>query len=157
MIGTLARAKHFRKGELLWMQDWTHNAWADEGEQLVLDIFFRAATAPTNLFLKLSNSTPTDTSTLASITEVSGTGYAAISLARNTTDFPTLALVGGDYKVSMLTKTFTATGTWTTANYLILGTTSNTTGKLVSYIALTTPRTLVNGDTLAVDYSTTAS
>lgn len=170
-----ARFRHINDGEIIWAsgigeipigvdpleifyeQPWNDNFVADEGEQLILDIFYRAATAPTNLFLRLANSTPVETSTLASLTEVTGTGYAAISLGRNTTDFPTLALVGGDYKVSMLTKTFTAAGTWTTANYLYMATTSNNTGKLVSAIALGTPRTLVGTDTLAVDYSMTAS
>ena len=171
---TQYRFRHYRQGDLIWAsgigdvdpsdeadvlhdQPVTQNAVADEGEQLVLDVILRGATAPTSFFLRLSNSTPTETSTLGGLTEVSGTGYAAITINRNTTDWPTLALVSGDYKATMLTKTFTATGTWTTANYIYLATTSNNTGKLFSYSALSTARTLVNGDTLAVDYSVTAS
>lgn len=145
------------EADVLACQPVTLNAVADEGEQLILDVFFRAAAAPTNFTLRLTGTTPGETSTLAGLTEVTGTGYAGITIARNTTDWPTLALVGGDYKVSMLTKTFTATGTWTAATNMYLATTSNNVGKLVSYSALSASRTLVNGDTLAVDYSVTAS
>lgn len=171
---TQYRFRHYRDDGLIWAsgigdvdpsdetdvlrsQPLTLNAVADEGEQLILDVFFRAATAPTNFTLRLANSTPTETSTLAGITWVSGTGYAGITVARNTTDWPTLALVSGDFKVTMATKTFSATGTWTTANFIALATTADNTGKLVSYSALSAARTLVNGDTLAVDYSVTAS
>jgi hypothetical protein len=171
---TQYRYRHYRDGGLIWAsgigdvdpadeadvlieQPVALNAVADEGEQLILDVFFRDAAEPTNFTLRLTGTTPTETSTLGGLTEVTGTGYAGITVARNTTDWPTLALVGGDYKVTMLTKTFTATGTWTAATYMYLATTSNNTGKLVSYSALSASRTLVNGDTLAVDYSVTAS
>lgn len=168
------RYRHYRDGGLIWAsgigdvdpsdeadvlmeQPVTLNAVADEGEQSILDSYFRGQNTPTSFTLRLTGTTPSETSTLAGLTEVTGTGYAGIAVARNTTDWPTLALVGGDYKVSMLTKTFTATGTWTAATYMYLATTSNNTGKLISYSALSASRTLVNGDTLQVDYSVTAS
>lgn len=169
------RFRHYREGRLLWAssigdvdaqadelevveaQLWTPNAIADEGEQWILDTFFRGAAAPAGFFLRLATAAPTDTSTLATVSQVTGTGYAPIAVARNTTDWPTLALNAGDFRVVMATKTFTATGTWTAATHMYLATTSDNTGKLISYAALGTTRTLVNGDTLAVDYNVTAS
>lgn len=171
---TRYRYRHYRGDDLIWASDvgdldgsirrgtpgelevidaqlWRPNELANEGETLILDVFFRGATAPTNLFFRLSTDTPTDNDTLAGVTEVAGTGYAAISLNRNSTDFPTLEVNAGASRVISATKTFTAGGTWTGATHLYLATTSDNTGKLVAYNALSATRTLVNGDTLAVD------
>lgn len=176
---TQARFRHYSgEGDLLWAsglgefsiddqpkpfelaneQPFELNFMADEGESLVLDGFWRAATIPSAFFLGLLSATPTETSTLSSVTEVTGTGYARKSLTRNSTNFPTLALVSGDFKVSMLTQTFACTsGTWSTATYAYWASTSDNTGKLIAAIALGTSRTLTGTDTLAVDYAMTAS
>lgn len=137
---------------LFEIQPWTPNVLADEGEQNVLDVYFRAATAPTNFFLRLYNDTPIETDTLATLTgEVTGTGYGAITVARNTTDWPTLALDSGDYMVTMANKVFTAGGTWTAATYLVMATVgTGTAGLLILYSALGATRTLIVNDTLTV-------
>ena len=133
-----------------------NNALMDEGESQILDVYFRGATPPTNLFFGLGNNggtpgIPAETATLATITEVSGTGYARISLNRNTTDFPTLSLDSGDYQVVSITKQFAATGTWTAADYLFLcDVGSGTAGDLIATVALSASRSLVNSDTLDV-------
>lgn len=169
---TCARFEHVRDGRVLWMsgvgeieiprggpehlgllaaQPWQDNALLDEGEQLMLDSFFRAASLTANFYLALLTATPAETATMATMSEVTGTGYARIAMVRGTSDFPTLALNGGDYQVTTLQKTFTATGTWTAATDLALVTVvSGTAGKLIATTALSTTRTLVNGDTLNV-------
>ena len=134
-----------------------YNALSDQGEQDVLETFYVNQSAPaTNFFLGLSNSTPTDTSTLSTITEVSGSGYARQTITRNTTGWPTRGLVGNDWQIQSLTSTFTATGAWTTANYAFLcSVTSGTSGRFWNYVQLSVARTLGNGDSLQFVYKIT--
>ncbi len=136
---------------------WTEiarNALADEGEQLFLDVALRGATAPANTYLRLYNDTPAETDTLATLTgEPSGNGYSAQALTSNDTGWPTLALDSGDYMATSAAKTFTASGgTIGPVTYLALATTSDNTGKLISYAALSATRTLTAGDSLQVTY-----
>ncbi len=132
------------------------NALMDEGEQHILDVYLRGATQPTNLYFGLGNNggtpgVPAETSTLSSITEVSGTSYARITVACNSTDWPTLALDSGDYRATSATKTWTAGGTWTAADYLFLcNVSSGTSGKLIATVALSASRVLLINDTLDV-------
>ncbi len=78
-------------GSILW-EEQIKNAFADEGEQLILDVFLRGATAPTQFYLRLYNDTPVETDGLASLTgEPSGNGYAPALIERSATGWPTLA------------------------------------------------------------------
>lgn len=134
-------------------QLWTPNALADEGESSMLGVYFRGATPPTAFFLRLYNDTPVDTDTLATLTgEVTGTGYAAIELSRDTTDWPILALDSGDYQVTSDDFVFTGgPGGWTAATHLVMATVaSGTVGLLVTYNALGATRTLIENDALTV-------
>jgi len=134
------------------------NALMDEGEQQVLEIFFRnnSGLGASPFFFGLGNNggtpgVPAETVTLAGITEVSGTGYARIAVVRGITDWGATALNAGDYQTSSTTKQFQATGTWTAADYLFLcDIVSGTAGKLLVTVALSTSRLLVNGDKLDV-------
>ena len=135
------------------IDQWTQeNALADEGEQDILDRTFRGAAAPASFYLRLYNDTPVETDTLALLTgEPSGNGYAAQALALNTTDWPTLALDAGDYQVTSKTVTFTASGgSIGPVTYAVLATSSDNTGKLYAYVALSQSRTLADGETLDV-------
>lgn len=175
-IGTRWKVRHERAGELIWAsglgeldglevgsptwlealadQPWTDNALADEGEQQILDVYLRGASPPASLYVGLVAGSPTDTTTLATMTEVTGTGYARIAIARNTTDWPTLALNSGDFMATSLAKVFTAGGTWTGAtNAILTDASSGTAGKFISYAPLAATRTLVNGDTLTVTHT----
>lgn len=139
-------------------QTFEPNFLADEGEEAILDVFFRGATPPTSFYFRLFNDTPVETDGLSDLTgEVSGTGYAAIAVARNSTDFPTLALNSGDFRVTSATKVFTAGGAWSAATYLVLATSTDASGLLVAARPLSATRTLANGDTLSVTYSLTLS
>lgn len=131
------------------------NALADEGEQQILDTYFRDATEPTSFYIRLVNDTPVETDTIADLTgEPSGNGYSAQALARNNTDFPTLALSSGDYQVTSKTVTFTASGGSIGAvTYGILTTSTDSSGKLIAYVALSGSRTLASGESLQVTFS----
>ncbi len=133
-----------------------YNALLDEGEQDILDIVFRDATEPSSFYIGLCNSTPSETTTLTTLTgEVTGGGYARIALARNTTDFPTLALDSGDYQLTSLAKTFTASGgAFSSATTAFLCTVaSGTSGKLYASVALSSTRTIADGESLQVTFN----
>ncbi len=70
--------------------------YTNRGKKVLADVFFRGASAPTNLYLALCTSAtaPTaDTNTLSQLTQIAtGNGYAdgGYQLARDSTDFDTL-------------------------------------------------------------------
>lgn len=103
--------KHYDKdGDLIW-QDEGPNSLADQGEESLLDVFFRNQNAPSGFELALYNDTPIDTDKLSDLVgEPSTNGYARQSLTRDTTGFPTLALDAGDFMLTSATKTFSASG-----------------------------------------------
>jgi hypothetical protein len=138
---------------VLERQEWSLNDLSNEGQSDMLDVYFRGASASANLFLRLYDDTPIRTDSLTDLTgETSGTGYAAISLERDGTDWPTLELAAPGTRVKTGTETFTAGGTWSDATSLVLATVgSGTSGLLIAYDALSTTRTLTDSDTLDVD------
>ena len=148
--------KHIAADGKTIIDEWeTSNALADEGESGFLDCTLRATNCPTTYYLRLYNDTPVETDTLADLTgEPAGTyGYAAQAITRDATGWPTLALDSGDFMATSAVKTFTASGgSWGPVTYAVLATTSNNTGKLYSYTALSTSRTLASGESLQVTY-----
>jgi hypothetical protein len=167
-MGTAFKAVHCRDDKPIWAsgigeldglfdeanQPWLHNYLADGGEQSILDVYFRAASAP-SLYIALLTADPGETGTPATMAENAGTGYARIQLNRNTTDFPTLALDTGDYKVTAIAKVFTAGGAWSACTHMgIVTSASGTTGALIAVQALGATRTLINTDTLSITYAT---
>lgn len=151
--------KHYdAAGNLIWFEEKENNL-ADEGEYAFLDVVLRAGTAPIQFYVRLSDSTTpcsiaeTDTLTLASAGEPTINGYAAQLIERTTVGWPTLALDTGDYRASSTTETFTASGgSWGPVYCAFLATTSDNLGKLISYVALSTGRTLAAGESLQVTY-----
>jgi hypothetical protein len=133
-------------------QEWTSNALADEGEVDILDVYFDAQAVRTSLYFTLYNDTPVETDGLTDLTGiVTGTGYGSITVTRGT-DWGVPTAGGG---TTTVTKTFTAGGAWSAATYLILQTTTDTSGLLLAYAALSQSRTLANGDTLDVTMTVT--
>lgn len=132
----------------------TSNALADEGEQLFLDCVLRATSCPTTFYLRLFNDTPTETDTLSALTgEPTTNGYAAQEITRNSSGWPTLALDSGDYQATSSTETFSASGgSWGPVTYAVLATSTDSSGKLIAYTALSTSRTLASGESLQVTY-----
>jgi hypothetical protein len=154
-IGSMDFRAYDKHGKLKWEELDRQNNLADEGEYMFLDVVLRAGSAPGGYYLRLYNVTTTDTSNLTSIStyEPSGNGYTAQTVARNTTGWPTLALDSGDYQATCATQTFTATGAgWGPVTYCVLATSTDSSGKLVSYVALSQSRTLAAGESLQVTY-----
>jgi hypothetical protein len=153
-IGSMDFRCFDKYGNLKWEELNRPNSLADEGEYMFLDVALRNGTAPSNYYLRLFNDTPVETDTLGSLTgEPTGNGYAAQTVERNTTGWPTLALDSGDYRATSSTETFTASGgSWGPVTYCVLATTTDSSGKLVSYIALSQSRTLASGESLQVTY-----
>jgi hypothetical protein len=153
-IGTLDFRHFDGEGNLLYEELGVENALLDEGEQMVLDVFLRGATAVSSFYLGLCNSTPGETDTLNTLSnEASGNGYARIAIEHSNVGWPTLALDSGDFMATSKTVSFLATsnsiGPVTSA---FLCTSSDNTGKLIATAALSTTRTLANTDTLQVTY-----
>lgn len=150
--------RHFDKdGELIWEALDQKNDPADEGEYAMLDVFLRNGTAPAGFYLRLFNDTPVKTDTLGDLTgEPTGDyGYAAKAVARDATGagWPTIALDLQNYMATSLTVTFTASGgVIGPVIYMVLATTSDNTGKLIGFVALSTTRTLADGESLQCTY-----
>lgn len=140
-----------RHMELVHDQLWTPNTLADEGEGDILDVYFDAQAVRSELYLSLWNDTPVETDGLTDlVNETSGTGYGRITVTRGT-DWTAPALDAGDMQTTMSTKQFSASGTWTDATYCVVSTTTDNTGLLIIYNALSATRSLVDGDTLDID------
>ena len=130
----------------------TENALADEGESSVLDSYFRATNTPSEFYLRLTKDTLVETDTLSTLTgAVSGNGQL---LKRTVTGFPTLSFVGGDYRLSTRQVTITASGTTIPktgqAQYVFISTTSDNSGKLIAFVALSQGRKLAIGESLKI-------
>lgn len=137
------------QGRVIWQED-KENAVIDEGEQSMLDVYLRGATAPTQFYIRLYNDTCAETKTLATLTsEPAVNGYAAQLIERSTVGWPTLALNAGDYQATSSQETFTASGgSWGPVNAAVLATTSDNTGKALNCLALSQARTLAAGEQL---------
>lgn len=130
-----------------------HNtaALTNGGEEAMLGTFFRGAAAPASFYLRLWQnslaggvSLPLDSHTIADLRgEASGDGYAAAALARNSTDWPTLTLDGGDWMVGSKAVSFApASGVWTPFNIISCVTTTGAAGPIISYAKTQAQRTL---------------
>jgi hypothetical protein len=137
-------------GSTLWSET-AHNALADEGEQQMLDVYLRGATAPTGFTIRLFNDTPVETDTVADLTgEPSGAGYAAQTIEKSAVGWPSLVLDSGDYLATSKTVTFTASGgPIGPVTYACLVSSDS---KLISYAALSQSRTLADGESLMITY-----
>lgn len=134
-------------------EEWVEpNALADEGEEDILDVYFRGATAPTQFYIRLFNDTPVETDSLSDLTgEPSGNGYSAQLVERSGTGFPTLSLDSGDFQLVSKTVTFTASsGSIGPVTYAVLATSTDSSGLLLGFVALSTSRTLADGESLDV-------
>ena len=123
-------------------------ALTNEGANDLWTTYFAASgrSAGATWYMLLTSATPSATSTLANITEISGNGYARQAI---TWDFGTARHAKTGNVV------FTATAAWPSgATYLgICNASSGTSGKLFNYLALSATRTpAANGDTITVSW-----
>lgn len=144
------------------------NSLYNQGEQDVLEGFFRNASLPANFAIGLLKTSYTllitDTMTqigASELTNAADGGYGARqTVTRDATGWPTSALAGGYWQLTSLQVTWTATGAWSdTAGYMFVmsgGSTTpgNTTGRVVAVAALSPTRQLqaVN-DNIKVTYN----
>jgi hypothetical protein len=134
-------------GSVAWEEeDWTLNALADEGEESVLNVYLLEAANPTK-YLALLTATPTDTTTMSTMTERAATnGYARQQITAGNWGAPTLN--SGDFQSTAAEKTFgpVTTADWTGLTYIALVTTaSGTGGKFILYLALSATTTVAVG------------
>lgn len=134
--------------------------FVDEGLDYIMAIFPKNGTNIATLYMGLFTSqtattVPARTATLAdqgnSWTEVTGTGYARISLAA--ASWGAQSTSGSGRKTTFPQQTFTAGGAWTAANGFFIATTADNTGKAIFFANFDSgvARTLqVNGDILKV-------
>jgi hypothetical protein len=149
--------RHIRNGEVIWQEEYKHNAIADEGAEAILEVFYRASTAyaPATFYVRLCDDTLVVSDTLSSVqNEPSGNGYAAQEVTRDTTGFPMKDVASnGNQRLTSKTVTFTASGgsigPVTTA---YIATTSDNTGKLIGYLPLSMQRTVLNGDAMEYEF-----
>jgi hypothetical protein len=143
------------RGDILWEGSDVGNLLHDEGEQAMLSAYFDTDYAgfgapPANLHFGLrQTAVGAEADTLATITEVTGTGYARQAVS-TVTGF-TMSQVTGDWRATSNNVTFTNSGgtNWAAAVALFLCTVATgTAGKLLSSAALQTTRTLAPGDSL---------
>jgi len=149
------KIQHIRDGKVIW-EDEGPNAVSQQGEEALLETFFRgdATYDPTEFYVRLCNSTPDVTTTLSTVvSEASGNGYAAQVVEKSTVGFPTKELDLGAYRIVSKTVSFAAVGgsigPVTTA---YLATTSDNTGRFIAFRALSLTRTILNSDTMTIQF-----
>jgi len=101
--------------------------WVDEGENRVADILFGSQAVDASLYIGIYNDTaePGETATLASISELSGNGYARKTLSRGT-----WSVSGAN--ASYAEQTFTASGgNWGPCYGYFIASSSDNSGKLL--------------------------
>ncbi len=115
-------------------------------QKLICEVIFQGVTAnlPASFYLGIgSGSLPAKSDTLAAVaaTEPTGTGYARIALGRNLTDFPTLALASGDWKVTSKQVNWTAGSDWVgDADWVFLtDAASGTSGRFFGAVSISEP------------------
>lgn len=144
--------QHFDKnGQLIW-EDTRHNALAQEGGESMLDSYLRDQNHPATFYIRLFNDTPVKTDALSDlVSEASGNGYAAQEVPRSTGGWVSLALDSGDFQATSSQETFSASGgSWGPVTYAVLATSTDSSGKHIAFVALSTARTLADGETLKV-------
>lgn len=119
-------------------------SFADYLENKLLDHAFGGPdyTRATNTYVGLSTTTITDAG--GNITEPSGNAYARVNLTNNSTNWPAASAGAKSNGVAI---TFpTATGSWGTVTDFFISDASSG-GNILGYGALTTSKTIGNGDT----------
>lgn len=144
-----------RAGNLRWAEN-ISNSLADEGEQRMLQCYLQGYADETNFFLRLVNKTVVDTHTLTEALsgyEPTTNGYKPQLIEVSTVGWPTLALNSGDYMATSKQVSFQASaGSIGPVTYAVIGTSSDYSGKLIAYGALSQSRTLADGEVLKATY-----
>ena len=143
-----------RPQDVLWEQLGAPNIFHDGGEQYLLQVVFtEEAAVPENFYLGLdARAVIAEADDLTALSgEPTQTGYARQPVPSTNVGF-TLSQDAGDWQAATTTETFTAGEDWPQVLNLFLCTVvSGTVGVLLCSLALSTGRTLQNGESLQAD------
>lgn len=153
------RCINTKTGELVWEDLGRHNTLAHEGGENALDSWLRNQNHPPTFYIRLFNDTPVKSDSLSDlVNEASGNGYAPQEMPRTTSGWVTLALDGDDFQAVSSEETFVASGgSWGPVTYGVWATSSDNSGKLIAFVALSQTRTIQDGETLLVTIKTKLS
>lgn len=136
-----------------WREDIT-NAVTYAGQQKVLKCFFTATACPTATaqYVGLATATPSQTTTLSTVTELSGTGYQREQVSTWTCS----SNASSNNNCATTQETWTAGSDWAAVTSCFISDASTgTSGTLLSYAAFSQSRDLASGDSLNVTYTLT--
>jgi len=155
IIGQLSWEK--RENGLILASGLDTNLITDQFKQDLLELMYVGLGGDhTAVYMGLANSAPNKDSTLGNTVEVAGTGYARQTIQRNTLGWPVRGLVNNDWIIQSLLLTFTASSTWTTANYgFLTNVQSGINGRLWNFLALSQPVELTAGQEFTCNYKIT--
>lgn len=103
-----------------------------EGLQHTLEVAYGGAQSKAaTLYIGLCTGTPAKTATLATITEITGSGYIRQAVTNNVGNVTSAAAGSDDWRMTLASVTFNATGTWTQADCWFVATSSDGSGKLL--------------------------
>lgn len=143
-------------GAVIWSEDdWHDNFVTDEGEQSTINVYLREQANPTKYLALLNMAGPTDTTTMATMTETQtpgANGYARQQVLN--TDWGAPALDAGDMMSTASAKTFgpAAGVAWTVTHCAIVTVASGTGGLLIAVNALSATTTVNIGQSLIITY-----
>jgi len=130
------------------------NELCKEGLKFILETVFPASqSVPANYYMGLcEDASIAEDAALADLTELAvANGYARQLIPSGSVTGWTSEQAGtNDWKVTSITVTFTASGTWNGAEHAFLASSSDDSGFLIACGALSVERFLTNGDTLQV-------
>jgi len=142
---------HVRNGKVIGKEE-IQNALVDEGEKNLVETYFRNENEPAQFYFRLCNDALSETDKLADVqNEPVGSGYSSMLVERSVVGFPTIELDSGDWRVISKEVTFTALGGEIgPVNTVFLSNTSDNSGILIAYVALSLTRTILDGDSMIV-------
>jgi len=142
-----------KDGNVTWKKS-IRNALTNQGENSMLNTYFRGTSAPTTFYFRLCNDSLDVGDSLTTIVgEPSGNGYAAQAIERSAVGWPTIALHESAWRIISKEVTITAAGGDigpVSTGYL--ATTLNNTGILIAFVNFDVPRTILDGSSLVAKY-----
>lgn len=147
--------QQIRDGKVIYEFKDRKNILVDEGEQAMVDVFFRKRDsvyfAADFFYIGLYKGTIVEGTTLATIPNepAVANGYSRLAVERSTIGFPTLELdpVDNNWRVISKEVTYTATGgDIGPINGAFLATSSDNSGSLIGAVAVGVERTIISGD-----------
>jgi len=148
-IMTVLWLEHVRDGKVIYREEMKRNVLHYLGENFVLGCLFTGGTVPSTYYLGLDARTTINSSDTMDdlVNEPFINGYVRQAVS-NGSGF-SISVVNGVHRASSSIVTFSASGgNWGPVTNIFLATTPNTSGVLISSAVLTSPVTVVSGDSV---------